>query len=236
MKKLGALVAVSLLSLVLSASPSAAATNLIVDGGFEAPGVSQDANAVPNGYVDVSTNVGAWQVVAGDVNTVAGSSSTPIPHTNWWQPAEGLQSLDLNGTVPGKVVQTIPTTLGSMYTLTFRMAGNFYNPPAPKTVRVVAGSTSPVWFTFDATASSSGEMGWVTQSMTFTATTSATAISFESLTPSQAGAALDDVSVMLVTGPDPVVPEAPLAVLLPIAGSGIGVIMMNRRRRIDRLA
>jgi choice-of-anchor C domain-containing protein len=235
MKKIVFLLALTGACTVVAVSPAQAATNLIVDGGFEMPSVTQDANAVANGYLDISTNVGAWTVESGDVNTVAGSAAIPIAHTYWWQPGGGAQSLDLNGNGPGKISQTISTTLGTSYTLTFKLAGSFYNTPETKTVKVATGSSVPVTFTFDATATNSAAMGWVTKTLAFTATTSTTAISFESLTPGAAGVALDDI-IVVATGPDPVIPEAPLALLLPLAGFSICAIALCRRRTVDTAA
>lgn len=217
-------------TILTTAAPALSAGNLVVDGGFESPGVTQDASAVANGYITIPPGtVGAW-AATGEVDTVTGSPDVPIAHAYWWQAAEGNQSLDLNGLAPGTISQSIPTTIGASYTLSFMMAGNPYggSGPAVKQVRVAAGTTT-VDLSFDVTGKTPADMGWRAESLTFTASSASTVISFTSLSGGSGGVALDKI-VVESNAPEPVIPEVPFALLLPLAGAAVlGGVIVRRR-------
>jgi choice-of-anchor C domain-containing protein len=195
------------------------ATNLIADGGFESPDVGNgtqgetDLGALGSGIYEYftsgtepsiptqgSTIDGSWQLTSGSVEVLGNDPSILSPASGsgyfQWVPAEGLQSLDLDGVSPGTIQQSIPTMVGEQYTVSFELAGN-PSQASIKTVQVSAGSASQQ-FTFDITGKSPTDMGWTNETMVFTATSASTLVQFASLddSGSAAGPALDSISVV----------------------------------------
>lgn len=124
------------------------------NGGFE-------ATVAPNPYLTVargSTAITGWTVGAGGVDHVR----------DYWQPASGSQSIDLNALSPGGISQTFATVAGRSYRVTFALAGN-PDSPGVKTVRVQAAGTQQD-FSLDTTGRSRSAMGWTTQSLDFVST------------------------------------------------------------------
>ena len=149
------------------------------DGGFEQPAI--DGNYMQR---EVGFNVGGWTVTAGNVDQVR----------DFWRAAEGTQSVDLSGLVPGRIEQTFTTEVGRTYKVRFAIAGNPNGEPNVKTLRLTVGGASED-LQFDDTGRSFLAMGWDYREAQFTAGAGSTIISFESLTASRHGPALDDVSV-----------------------------------------
>ncbi len=157
-------------------------TNLIKDGSFEEPVVA------PGSYRTFSTGntFRHWQVVgnSGNVNIV----STTFNSEGFGFPAKaGYQWLDLTGnsnTATG-VAQTVATTPGTTYTLTFYV-GNVYDPQS------IFGVSSTVNVYVDGqqvyTATNSDGMGtkyqvWQKFMTTIVATNSTTTIAFINADP-----------------------------------------------------
>jgi hypothetical protein len=105
------------LTLLLSAAatPSLAA---ILNGGFETPGLA------PGGFQTItpgSEPVGfAWTVASGDVDL----GNAPVVPFILYPAYEGVQALDLNGTMPGSIYQDFATVFGQQYELSFAFADN----------------------------------------------------------------------------------------------------------------
>jgi choice-of-anchor C domain-containing protein len=160
--------------------------NLIQNGGFESP-------ALPPGsfiFGATGTTITNWFVSLGDVDLLTNSS---------WVPAEGNQSVELNGFQRGAIQQSFATTFGQSYTVRFAMAGN--GDPGNSgsllhDLRVSAAGQHQD-YTFDSTGHGQFNMGWTTQSFTFVATATTTTLTFESLDFGNSGPAIDDVSVVL---------------------------------------
>lgn len=148
--------------------------NLLVNGSFETgPG---------NGLAAPSTAMTGWLVYTGSIDQV-GLWSTPA----------GARSVDLDGSSPGGLRQTVTTIPNRAYEVSFLLAGN-PDAPGPKSVRVSVAGVSQV-FTFDSTGFTYENMGWVRRAMPFVATGTSSTIEFESLSvpASSQGAVLDDV-------------------------------------------
>ena len=83
---------------------AAAAQNVVQNPGFEAPAIvgSATLSGCPAAFV--------WCIGQGNIDLVDASI---------WQPGDGRQSIDLNGTDAGSVYQDLATTAGQTYDLTF---------------------------------------------------------------------------------------------------------------------
>jgi len=194
--------------------------NLVSNGGFESPVFRTQITTL------TGSELPGWTIDKGDIQMIKNI---------YWESPEGSQSIDLSGTMPGNIRQTINTEPGAMYTLTFRMAGN---PDAndkelgyeQKELEVYWDGTpiSPT-YTFDSTGKTRNSMGWILVTIpNLQATKSTTEIAFVTKSPAGAyGVALDDISVE-----DPVIPapEFP-GVALPVAFliGFVGMIMVIRK-------
>ena len=177
-------------TLVITGSAFAASAG-VTNGGFEA-GTLSDAGHP--GYQELpagSPELGPWSITSGSVDWIS----------TYWAPASGTKSIDLAGREPGTISQTIDTTAGKMYMLTFKLAGNTdsaTNPaggPAVKTLSVAATGNLSADFSFNTTGKTPSHMGWTAKSYQFTATGASTTITFTNTSPGYYGAALDDVQV-----------------------------------------
>jgi choice-of-anchor C domain-containing protein len=147
---------------------------------FESPVIHVD-------FVDylAGQQVGPWKVVSGSVDL-----------TTDWQHAQGRQSLDLNGSDPGAVSHTVPTTLLTTYRVTYALAANPDAGQAIRTGNVKVNGQLLDSFSFDSTGKTVSTMGWVYRTFYFTNTLAASAeLQFASTTPSAWGPVIDDVRV-----------------------------------------
>ena len=143
-----------ILLLLAGIGTASAATNLARNGGFEKPQLGADT-----GYVECPVGIVNDWVIGG-----AG-----IDHIRtYWDPSEGVQSIDLSRRGGGNISQTIPTTAGSSYTLSFDMAGNPEYGLNEKLLLVHWGS-EPAYGPYAFTPSGYpiiGPAGWVTITLT----------------------------------------------------------------------
>jgi choice-of-anchor C domain-containing protein len=166
---------------------AADAPSIGVNGDFENPVVSGLWTAVyPPGF-------DSWTVDSGSVDIV---------HLLWTAPS-GVQSIDLDGNCcgTGSVSQSLSTSPGSKYVLSFWFAGNpdpnpICGPPGVKRMEAFWGGTSLGVFSFDTTEHSLEDPGWERISLPVTATGRATTLRFASLTPGACGPAIDGVAVV----------------------------------------
>jgi choice-of-anchor C domain-containing protein len=180
------------------------AANLIQNGSFETATVN------PGSFLQldaVSTAITGWTVSQGTIDYIGTA----------WQASEGARSLDLQGLASGGIQQTFNTTIGATYRVTFDLAGNPTGNPTIKEMRVSAGGNSAD-FSFDITGKSNSNMGWLSKSWDFTANSTTTTLEFIGLGNSDAGAALDNVSVIALSPPSIPEPSSMLGLL------GLGVL------------
>jgi choice-of-anchor C domain-containing protein len=159
--------------------------NLLTNGGFEIP-------VAPAGSSDLvsagSSALFGWAVTTGDVNVV---------DNGLWQAFQGAQSLDLNGTQPGTISQSIATSAGTHYSLTFAYANNFAagNPVAMAEVKASGRSTL-----LDQTVTHSGStaniMNYTLFTAIFVADSPTSTLQFTALNSGPWGITLDAVSVV----------------------------------------
>jgi hypothetical protein len=171
--------------LFISALTCATAQNLLINGSFELPVVGSTGWLVPS----CSTEIPGWRVgCTGNIEVV--------PSCWLWLASDGLNSLDLNGVLPGSVAQDIIVAAGSTYRVSFDMAYNSQVPAYTNTasLRVTIGDDSHT-----CSRPVSSEPFWQRKSFLFTPKTSGTVtLMFEDTTGAyERGAALDCVSVEL---------------------------------------
>lgn len=173
---------------VLLASPVGVADPAIINGSFESPGGG-------GGFTNVSGSGGitGWNVT-GNIDYI---------HA-FWTAADGGHSLDLNGSTAGGVTQTITTTPGTRYKITYAVSENFYG-YSDKTMDVMwdGAVVKTETITYDP-ARTPAAMKWEYRSVLVTADGGSSTLEFLSTTGAMDGAqgvapfygpALDDVSI-----------------------------------------
>jgi choice-of-anchor C domain-containing protein len=168
----------------ISMAGSAFAFSGVSNGSFEAGTFTANPfDTLPAG----STAITDWTVDSGSIDWIG----------SYWQAADGSRSIDLNGNETGAISQTLTTTIGNTYVVTFDLSGNTDCPPTAKTLTVGATGAPPASYTFDTAVvgNSRVDMKWVAQTYTFLATNSSSVLAFTSTTAGPCGPALDNVSV-----------------------------------------
>jgi choice-of-anchor C domain-containing protein len=180
---IGAFVLYAFIPSIVSQPPVAISrANIVKNGDFEQPSVSSS----PFIEYNAGQSFQNWHVAAGSIDLVGKS---------YWLPADGTQSVDLDGSDAGTIYQDLPTTPRTSYSLSFALAGNPVCPPAVKQIQVWWGSVLVTMVSFDTTVYSPSHMGWQQKSYHVLGTGESTRLRFVSLTQSACGAALDAVSV-----------------------------------------
>ncbi len=154
------------------------------NGGFESPVVP---TSTP--FVDLvaGQTIGPWTV---------GGDSVDLNSPRQWDAAEKQQSLDLNGSAPGSVTQTISTFPLTTYVVTFQLAGNPDGGPAVKTGVVEVDGSVVADYSFDVRGHSRRSMGYVEQTVYFTTLLdTSVGLTFASSTNGAYGPVIDDVQV-----------------------------------------
>jgi Protein of unknown function (DUF642)/PEP-CTERM motif len=206
----------------LVAVSGAAQANLLTNGSFES------GSALTSGYTTLligDTTITGWTVVNDNLawfHDAFGAGAGALSASN------GVKFLDLTNTSPsctpcGGVEQTIGTTIGETYTLSFDLGSSSgYQIPSSieATLQIVVGGV--VTQTFTSTAS--GVNNWESFSKTFVASNANTTIRLVGSFAQLDYVGLDNVSV--VASP---VPE-PGALALMVAGlAAVGSVVSRRR-------
>jgi len=156
----------------------------IQNGGFE------DNSCDASSWCEYSsTEIPGWTIGSGNIDLQFSTSCCGS-----FTAEDGDWSIDLNGDTPGSIYQTIETIPALNYDLTFWMASNPNCGPSERQLSVSTGFASET-YTFSVYGTSSENPGWVQQSFSFTASSSSTTITFQSLTSGACGAAIDDVAI-----------------------------------------
>jgi choice-of-anchor C domain-containing protein len=133
---------------------------------------------------------------------------------NYWAPHTGDQSLDLAGTGPGTISQTIDVGTDQICSISFYMAGN-PDQQGIKTIEVSFGSNAPLPFAFDSTGHTHSDMGWEVKTASGLPASGSTLLQFADTGSGPWGPALDDITVECTAQNIPV-PEFP-SMALPAA-------------------
>jgi hypothetical protein len=201
-----------------------AAANVLANGGFETPpqALGTYVTIVPGGEPAGF----AWKVASGDVDL----AYLPVVPFVDYSAYEGLQALDLNGTVPGAIFQDFPTMTGQAYSLSLAYADNPVDLAVLKTASIkitdvtTTASLLATSISHSTSTNSPPNADWITVSFGFTAAgpTSRLTIASTSADASPSGGIiLDAVDVHAVPEPSSVVLlAAALASLLGIKASG----------------
>ncbi len=161
-------------------------TEIVNAGDFEDPVIGVGGTPTP-----APASQGAWNVTSGSATGLG----------TGWQAGGGAQSVELNGTGPGIVSQTLTTVAGTTYRIRLMVAGDPDGGPAVKEMRVGWGGTALRTIRFDTTGHSTSSMGWQTITLEAAASSSSTLLAFESLTSGSYGPVVDAVSVTPESAP-----------------------------------
>ena len=213
----------ALAAFAIAAAPSAGASELLVNGGFENLGA-----AVAEGwggftyYAGGPVGLPGWTVDAGSVDVTTNASS--------WSPAyEGQNGLDINGWDAGQISQSFATVLGQLYTVSFAYSRNAASAPDPASAMVSAGGASVnVFAANDGSFGGANNFLWKTGGFTFVGTGNTETIVLAATNPGNGGVFFDKVSVSAA-------PE-PAAWALMIGGFGMAGATLRRRRTIATTA
>jgi choice-of-anchor C domain-containing protein len=189
---------------------------IITNGSFEFGTVNPGGGFVtlPAG----STALTGWNIVTGSIDYIGG----------YWQPGDGQRSIDLNGDAISEISQSISgLNPGQQYKVSFLLAGNPDGGVNPKTLLTTLINSQS--YSFDASGTSRGAMGWVEKYLYFTANTTTALLTFKSTTGDCCfGPALDNISIA----------ATPLPAALPLFGSVLGAFGLFGwfRRRLGTAA
>jgi uncharacterized protein DUF642 len=182
---------------------SVASANNLTNGGFELPAL------VPGAFVTIPPGgepVGfAWKVTSGDVD-VAHLPVTPFVE---YPAFEGVQALDLNGTITGAISQDFPTIVGQAYAVSLAYADNpVAGGTSTASVKVTDVATTASLLSTSISHSTSTNSppfaDWLTATFGFTATGTTSRLSIASTSPDTSpsgGVILDAIDVHAVPEP-----------------------------------
>lgn len=175
-------------ALLLAASAPAAPVpkvlvELVKNGSFEDGPDVDKWHTMPVG----SMKIKGWKTTRGKIDYIG----------SLWTAAAGDRSIDLHGSPGyGGIKQTLKTTKGKKYVVTFEMASSPGGVPSEKSLWVEAAGVRKK-FTFDAKGKTAAKMGWEKKEWEFTADADEVELEFYTAEESDEnqGPAIDNVSV-----------------------------------------
>ena len=165
--------------------------DLIINGGFSVP-------AVPGGtyaqYAAGATAIRGWTIGNGGVFVVGAQ--------HWQQPPRYTQSIDLAGSSPGTLAQSVPTQAGARYLLGWWATGANPGYAGPtRAMHVLWDGKLVDSLTFSTKGHTETSMGWAQETLVLTATSSSSSLVFADASPTSSayGAALGGVTLNMET-------------------------------------
>lgn len=202
--------------------------NLINNPSFEMP--VAPARGFLN-FANGSTGIAGWTVVGNEVSIVSGTYSAECCI---FPAQDGIQWLDLTGNGSNAIEgvrQTVATTVGDVYTLSF-WVGNTFDPGgafgSASTVNVLVGGVT-IGSAVNR-SSTTGTQVWQQFTFSFTATSSATTLAFMNGDPATDNENGLDNIVLNGTSGIPGAPEAGTSWLFALGVAGTGLLLQLRRR------
>jgi choice-of-anchor C domain-containing protein len=163
-------------------------------------GITPAAFGQSNGSFEAGEDPGIFQVkFAGSTDITDWTVTGSVDYIGtYWQASDGDRSIDLAGNFAGGLSQSIATTPGYVYVVSFDMSGNPAGPPALKRLEVTADGGNSQTYSYTTGTNTLTNMQWETNTYYFTATSTETLIAFNSLTSLFYGPALDNVALDVV--------------------------------------
>ncbi len=170
---------------VAALAGSAATAATITNGSFETGLVPGKSVLLNNG--DLASITG-WKIASGNIDYVGTA----------WQASNGSRSIDLSGTGPGSLLQTVHVVAGTSYLVTFDLSGTYDGSigprTSPSTARVSVNSLSPVTYSYNL-QNHVEDMMYLHETYAFTATSDIAVLRFAGLDKGNYGAVLDNVAI-----------------------------------------
>jgi choice-of-anchor C domain-containing protein len=219
LKNLGNLVRYGALAALVGGMTVPAMADLVTNGNFAGQSPGTQYTTISSG----STFAGDWTVGnTGNVDWIG----------NYWQSPTGVAgplngSVDLDGTSPGAISQSITTVAGAVYVLTFSLSGNPDNTSEPVKFLTVDAAGTGESYKYDTTGNTHTSMNYIPESFMFTATSNSTIISFISTDAagSDWGPVVGGIGVNLA----PTTPEPGFYGALAIGLSGLFYLVRRRQ-------
>ncbi|MBL7498113.1 DUF642 domain-containing protein [Frankia sp. CNm7] len=168
----------ALMVLGVDALPAQAVVTGVTTSGFEEPAIGTPVQEFGGGqYLE------GWEVYPGTVDVVG---------QDYWQAADGAQSVDLNGSGPGGISQKFEVVPNEWYELRFSLAGNPEGGLAEKRLGVFVDGGYEL-YSFDTTGHSGSEMGYRTESLRWLADDADSEVIFRSFSQGPWGPVIDNV-------------------------------------------
>ncbi len=197
------------LALALVGVAAHAAANLVANGSFE-----QGAGGIGS--------FAGWTATLGDATTFVDSTGQTGPH--WGQASDGLWSAFFGSTLDdggATISQTLATTAGQRYLLSFDVANDNGGLDASNALRVSVGG-APVFG-----ASDLGDQDYAHETLSFVATGASTTLSFFAFNDASY-VQLDNISATAAAVPEP------NGAVLALAGLLSATLSLRLRRRDKR--
>jgi len=137
--------------------------------------------------------IAPWSVISGSVD---------LTNNNYWQAADGSWSLDLSGLNAGAISQSFDTVAGNEYHVSFSLSGNPEGGNLVKNLYVGASGTPSQQYSYNIGSIRHNpipNMNYASESYTFTAGSSSSAITFSSAEFTAWGPVVDAVSISSFT-------------------------------------
>jgi len=174
------LIAIAVVLSVVCAAPFS-------NGGFE----SNDCDSTVF-CTDFGSDISSWSVISGSVDIV---------NSQFWTSNDGSWSIDMGGDSDGTLTQTFDTTTGNEYQVNFALSGNPAAGPITKTLNVGASGTAVQTYYDTVIPQSSNPyvLSYASESYKFTAVSSSSALTFQSVGDGAFGPVIDTVTVTALT-------------------------------------